>query len=85
MKHFSLLSLATLSASLLLAASANAHDPKEFDRMLDAAPAKAPVTACAKLDANARSKTKLAAADVKVLAARCSAEKKAKQKASATR
>ena len=85
MKHSSLLSLAVLSASLLLAASANAHDPKEFDRMLDVAQAKAEITACAKLDANAKAKTKLAAAEVKLLRSRCNAEKKAKLKASATK
>ena len=84
MKHSSLLSLATLAASVLLAASASAHDPKDFDRMLEAAPAKAEVTACAKLDANAHSKTKLAAADVKLLRSRCEAEIKAKPKPSAT-
>lgn len=76
------LSLAALSAALLLSLPASAHDPKEFDRMLDAAPARTEGPACAKLDALNHSKTKTADAEVKSVRARCEAEKKAKSAAS---
>ena len=78
MKRSPCLSVAALS--LLLSFSASAHDPKEFDRMLDAAPARADTSACAKLDALGHGKTKPVAAELKSLRARCDVEKKAKLK-----
>src|SRR3546814_4703206 len=49
MKHSVALSLATLSTTLLLSLAANAHDPKAFDQMMEAAPA-ATVSACDELE-----------------------------------
>ena len=72
--------LPVAALSLLLSFSASAHDPKEFDRMLDAAPARADTSACAKLDALGHGKTKPAAAELQSLRARCEVEKKAKLK-----
>ncbi|MHB8911140.1 MAG: hypothetical protein ACYC42_00480 [Lysobacter sp.] len=83
MKRSSLLSLAALSAALLLSFSASAHDPKEFDRMFDAAPASTEATACAKLEALRHGKAKPTAAEVKSLRARCEADNKAASKPSA--
>lgn len=80
MKYSACLSLAMLSTALLLSLPASAHDPKEFDRMLDAAPSSVEASACAKLDALSHSKTRTADAEVKSLRARCEAEKKTKSK-----
>src|SRR3546814_14771635 len=49
MKHSVALALATLSTTLLLSLAANAHDPKAFDQMMEAAPA-ATVSACDELE-----------------------------------
>lgn len=84
MKRSPCLPVAALSAALLLSFSASAHDPKEFDRMLDAAPARADTSACAKLDALGHGKTKPAAAELKSLRARCDVEKKAELKMPST-
>ena len=81
MKRSTCLSLAALSAALLLGASASAHDPKEFDGLLDAAAAKAAPSACATLGAMTHSKSKAALAEIKAQRARCDAEKMAAAKA----
>src|SRR3546814_5206168 len=69
------LSLATLSTTLLLSLAANAHDPKAFDQMMEAAPA-ATVSACDELEVKQQEGAS-ADTDIKDLKARCDAEKKA--------
>src|SRR3546814_5509382 len=75
MKHSVALSLATLSTTLLLSLAANAHDPKAFDQMMEAAPA-ATVSACDELEVKQQEGAS-ADTDIKDLKARCDAEKKA--------
>src|SRR3546814_6641841 len=75
MKHSVALSLATLSTTLLLSLAANAHDPKAFDQMMEAAPA-ATVSACDELEVKQQEGAS-DDTDIKDLKARCDAEKKA--------
>ena len=75
MKHAALLSLATLSTALALSLPASAHDPKAFDRMMDAEPA-ATVSACDELKLKQQQNAS-ADADIEALKVRCDAEKKA--------
>src|SRR3546814_13676635 len=75
MKHSVALSLATLSTTLLLSLAANAHDPKAFDQVMEAAPA-ATVSACDELEVKQQEGAS-ADTDIKDLKARCDAEKKA--------
>src|SRR3546814_7303177 len=75
MKHSVALSLATLSTTLLLSLAANAHDPKAFDQMMEAAPA-ATVSACDEL-AVKQQEGASADTDLKDLKASCDAEKTA--------
>lgn len=73
MKHSVKLSLATLSTVLFLSLSANAHDPAAFDRMMEAEPAAATVSACEEME---RQQAKgVAPADINALKTRCDAEK----------
>src|SRR3546814_5106302 len=75
MKHSVALSLATLSTTLLLSLAANAHDPKAFDQMMEAAPA-ATVSACDELEVK-QQEGDSADTDIKDIKARCDDEKKA--------
>lgn len=81
MNRSSCLSLATLSAALLLSLPATAHDPKQFDRMMDADEVKPEVSACTELDQLSEARTATPDASVKALQARCDAEKIAESKA----
>ncbi len=83
MTRSSTLSLAALSAALLLSLSANAHDPRQFDRLMDAGETKPKVTACAELAAMSKQQIAAADAEVKSVQQRCEAEKKAKAKPAA--
>ena len=74
MKHSVVLSLATLSMALLLSLSANAHDPKAFDQMMEAEPAAA-ISACDELKLKQHENAS-ADADIKRLKGLCDAEKK---------
>ncbi|KGM56150.1 hypothetical protein N799_04995 [Lysobacter arseniciresistens ZS79] len=55
--------------------SANAHDPKAFDQMMEAEPA-ATISACDELEVK-QHESASADTDIKDLKARCDAEKKA--------
>lgn len=72
-----LMVLSTAIASSLFALSANAHDPKEFDRMMSTPEAKAVPTTCAQLADSHNYSTDVANADIKALKARCDAAKAA--------
>ena len=74
MKHSVVLSLATLSTALLLSLSANAHDPKAFDQMMEAEPAAA-ISACDELELKQHESVS-ADTEIKDLKARCDAETK---------
>lgn len=77
MKHSAVLSLATLSTTLMLSLSAHAHDPKAFDRMMEADPAATTVSACDELKLKQHENAS-ADADIKRLQGLCDAEKKTK-------
>ena len=76
MKFSAPLSLATLSAALLVSLSANAHDPRAFDRMMEAEPEAATASACDELEQKQKQSAP-ADDDIKRLKADCDAEKKA--------
>lgn len=68
---------AVVASTALFVMSANAHDPREFDRMMGAPEAKAVPATCAQLaDAHTYSND-VANPDIKALKARCDAGKKA--------
>lgn len=78
-----LMVLSTVVASSLFALSANAHDPKEFDRMMSTPEPKAMPTTCAQLADAHNFSTDLANADIKALKARCDDAQKAAAKSPA--
>lgn len=75
MKHSAILSLAMLSTALMSSFSVQAHDPRAFDRMMEADPAATTVSACDELELKKHGNAS-ADADIKRLESLCDAEKK---------
>ncbi len=68
---------AVFASSALLSQSANAHEPKEFDRMLQVAETQSAPTTCVQLADRGHYASDASNVEIKALKARCDAEKKA--------
>lgn len=73
-----------VAASSLFAMSANAHDPREFDRMMSAPQAKKIPTTCDELADVYKFSNDVSSPDIKTLKAACDANKKPAAKAKVT-
>jgi len=79
-----------VASSTLFAVSANAHDPREFDRMMGPAEAKTLPATCTQLANSSRYSNDVTNPDIKALKTRCDAEAavkpgKTKRKSAATK
>lgn len=72
-----MLASAVIASSALLAAPAAAHDPSQFDRMMQTEKTPTTETACAELEKMQQHAGHADAAKTKTLKTRCDAEKKA--------
>lgn len=82
MKAGPLMMSALLASSALLAFSASAHDPKDFDRMLQAAKAQSIPTTCAELATRYEYSSDADNLEITELKVHCAAEKAAAMKTS---
>ncbi len=75
-----------LTTAAFAATSANGHDPREFDRMMEVAEAQALPRTCTDLAKRTEQASDATHPDIKALKTRCDAEKKAAmQKKKATK
>ncbi len=68
---------AVVASATLFSMAAQAHDPKEFDRMMTTPEAKAVPATCVQLADSHNYSSDVANADIKALKARCDAANKA--------
>ena len=71
---------AVVASATLFSMAAQAHDPKEFDRMMTAPEAKAVPATCVQLVDSHNYSSDVTNADIKALKARCDAANKAAAK-----